>query len=111
MDKKSRESISKAIQVLEEYGIEILTVTEWANKMGYSRAHFSRSFNRELGMTPKEYLRDYKLRDIAREIKKNPEAIGYEIAVNVGFIDERALHKYLTFHCNMTLTEYKDQLL
>ncbi len=104
-----RECITKALIILEGAGIDVQTVTEWADKMGYSRAHFSRIFVREFGITAKDYLRNFKLQVITQAINKTPQATGYEIAKNAGFIDEKALHKYLKFHCNSTLTRYKSQ--
>ena len=111
MGEENEKAIFASVEILEKKGTEIFTVSEWANKTGLSRAHFSRSFTREFGINPKDYLKDFKLRAISQEIKKSPTAIGYKIAVNVGFIDDKALYKYLSFHCNMTLTEYKKQVV
>ena len=105
-ESKHKTSISRAVQVLEERGMEILTVSEWAGAMG-----FSRQFTEEFGVNPKDYLRDMRLQAITEEIQKDPDAIGYKIAVNLGFTDERALHKYLVFHCNMTFRQYKKEVL
>ena len=110
-ERRNKESISRAVQILEEKGMEILTVSEWADALGYSRAYFSRAFTSEFGLNPKDYLRDLRLQAITEEIHKDPDAIGYKIAVNLGFTDERALHKYLVFHCNKTLRQYKKEVL
>ncbi len=111
MEKRKKEGISRAVQILEERGMEILTVSEWAEAVGYSRAYFSRRFTEEFGVNPKIYLKEFRLRSITKEIVKDPEAIGYKIAINLGFTDEKALHKYLVFHCGMTLKQYKDEVL
>ena len=111
MGKSQRIPIRYALEVLQEKAPDILTVSDWALSMRYSRSHFCRSFKKEFGIAPKRKLRVYRLRIIKREVKKDPEAIGYKIAVNSGFRDEKALHKYLSFHCKMNLSEFKIQIL
>lgn len=106
----TRTNIAKALSVLETNTLEIITVTDWATELGFSRSYFSRSFKKEFGLCPKEYLKDFRLRVIKEEIRKDPEAIGYKIAVNCGFIDEKALHKYLDFHFDLCLSKVKAQV-
>lgn len=107
---KEKTSILEALSVLEANSLLIITVSDWANEMGYSRSYFSRRFKNEFGLCPKEYLRDFRLRLIKEEIIKDPEAIGYCIAINCGFIDEKALHKYLNFHFDLSLSKVKAQI-
>ncbi|MEP1304706.1 MAG: helix-turn-helix domain-containing protein [Balneola sp.] len=106
-----RHAVSDAILFLENHPLEIMTVSEWAFLMGYSRSHFCRCFKQEFGISPKRKLRVFRLRMIRNELRKNPQAIGYEIAVNTGFYDDKALYKYLVFHCQMNLTEFKSQVV
>jgi len=107
---KERLSIYDALSVLESNSLTIITVSEWAEIMGYSRSHFCRKFTFEFGINPKCYLKDFRLKLIKQEIRKDPEAIGYCIAVNCGFIDEKALHKYLDFNFDLCLSKVKAQV-
>lgn len=103
-----RTEITKAVNVFEENYREILTVTDWANYMGYSRSYFCRIFTNEFGINPKDHIKLYRLRLIKKELKKDPEAIGYKIAISTGLSDEKALHKFLTIHFDKTLSELRE---
>lgn len=107
---KKKCSIEQAIQVLETADPPILTVSDWAHVLGYSRSHFSRCFTREFSLNPKDYLKQYRMQMIREEVGRDPEAIGYKIAVNCGFIDEKALHKFLYLHYRTSLTEVKSRV-
>ena len=110
MGEKRRIDISKAVQVLEENYLDILKVYEWADAMGYSRAHFCRIFKKEFGINPKDKLKNFRLKLIKEEVKKSPEAIGYEIAVNAGLADSKSLRKFLYTHFDKNLTALKYEL-
>ncbi|MGN8224738.1 helix-turn-helix domain-containing protein [Gracilimonas sp. BCB1] len=110
MGGKRRVRISEAIQVLEKNYLDILTVYEWADAMGYSRSHFCRIFKKEFGTNPKDKLKTFRLKLIKEEIRKNPKAIGYEIAVNTGLTDSKSLHKFLYTHFDKNITALKYDL-
>tara|TARA_R110002124_G_scaffold287282_2_gene472238 strand:+ start:3398 stop:3730 length:333 start_codon:yes stop_codon:yes gene_type:complete len=110
MGNYQKRNISEALIVLKEHPLEIMTVKEWARYMGYSRSHFCRCFKKEFGISPKRKLRVFRLRLIRDELRKDPKAKGYKVAVNTGFDDE-ALYKYIVFHCQMNLTEFKNHFL
>lgn len=99
--------IRQAITVIEAKYIEILTVSEWAYEMGYSRAHFSRTFKEVFGLSPKYYLKEFRYKVLEREVSKDPHAIGYKIAVNCGFTDEQSLQKYLKYNFGITLNHFR----
>ncbi|MEP0005654.1 MAG: helix-turn-helix domain-containing protein [Balneola sp.] len=111
MGKKKRHSISEAISVLKCHPVEIMTVSEWAYYMGYSRSYFCRCFKKEFGISPKRKLKVFRLRLIRDELRKRPQAKCYEVAVNTGFNDDKSLYKYLVFHCQMNLTEFKSHVI
>ncbi len=111
MGRLERLPIESALNVLAEVKPDIHTVSDWALCMGYSRSHFCRAFKKEFGIAPKRKLRVHRLRRVIQELRKAPDAKGYTIAVNSGFADEQALHKYLSFHCRMNLSEFKSQVL
>ncbi|SMO69286.1 helix-turn-helix domain-containing protein [Gracilimonas mengyeensis] len=101
--------VAEAIRILEENYLEIRTVSDWATCMGYSRSYFCRCFTKEFGINPKDHLKLYRLRLIKNEIKKDPEAIGYKIAVSTGLPDEKALHKFLANHFDKNLTILREE--
>lgn len=110
MSKRRRVDISNAVLILEENYLDILTVYEWADVMGYTRSYFCRIFKEELGLSPKDKLKAFRLMLIKKEIRKRPEAIGYEIAVNTGLADSKSLHKFLHTHFGKNLTVLKAEL-
>ncbi|MCH2451443.1 MAG: AraC family transcriptional regulator [Gracilimonas sp.] len=107
---KRRTHISEAIRVLENNYLKILTVYEWADEMGYSRSYFCRIFKKEFGINPKDKLKAFRLTIIKEEVRKSPEAIGYEIAVNIGLADSKSLRKFLYTHFDKNLTALKQEL-
>ncbi len=111
MRKRKRIPIRLALTILSEVKPDIHTVSDWALCMGYSRSHFCRAFKKEFGIAPKRKLRVHRLRRVIQELRKEPDAKGYTIAVNSGFADEQALHNYLSFHCQMNLSEFKSQVV
>ena len=110
MRKKRRIDISKSIQILEDNYLDIFTVYEWADAMGYSRSHFCRIFKKEFGLSPKDKLKAFRLALIKKEVRKKPEAIGYEIALNTGLTDSKSLRKFLYTHSDKNLKTLKHEL-
>lgn len=89
-------SIKDAIQIAEENIGNICTVQEWATEMGYKNTnYFSLKFRNHFGRRPKETLCQLKVRYFFNLINKHPEYSCYEIAVEIGFIDEKALNKFI----------------
>jgi transcriptional regulator GlxA family with amidase domain len=111
MGTQKKKCISNALDIVEELETVHITVTEWAANMGYSRAHFTRRFTHTYGRNPKDILRDIRIKGVVEEIEKNPRAKAFEIAVNTGFIDEKALHKFLNYHYRTSLKELKNNTL
>lgn len=111
MNSEKKVSIQHGIDMLESNGSIILTVCDWAEAMGYSRFHFTRRFKKQFGQSPKDVLKSYRMRRIEQEIQADVGAIGYKIATNVGLVDEKALHRYLSYHCGKTLRALKREIL
>lgn len=109
-ERSNKVGIESAIKILNDNYLNILTVTEWAYAMGYSRSYFCRTFSEEFGINPKDYLKLFRLRLIKKEIKKDPDAIGYKIAVLTGLSNEKALHKFLNTHFDKNLTVLRSEL-
>jgi len=100
-----------ALNFIENRYTEILTVSEWAHAMGYSRAHFSRRFKGTFGLSPKYYLKKFRYRILKSEVSKDPYAIGYKIAVNSGFTNEQSLQKYLKYNYGETLNDFRSRFI
>lgn len=77
---------------------EELLVYEVAKRFGYSREYFSRFFKKEIGMSFKDYLTQYRLNKSLIELELNNKTIT-DIAFNTGFSNEtqyiNSFKKYL----------------
>lgn len=106
-----RKPVGTAVLELESNLGEIFTVREWADHMGYSRSYFSRKIKKKFGKSPKDLLTEVKLNKVKQQIREEPEAIGYHIATEVGFPNERALYKFLAINIGLTLSSLQDLVL
>lgn len=111
MERRSKVPIGLSLEILANHPIEIMTVSEWAYYMGYSRSYFCRSFRSEFGISPKRKLRVFRLRQIKKVLQSDPEAISFKVAIESGFNNEKALYQYLSFHCGMTLSQFKSHVI
>lgn len=103
-----KKPIEKALEVLEEHITEISTVSEWADKVGYSSTnYFSRSFLKQFNVRPKEVLVQKRIEKVKECIAESPEDIFFCIAQKVGFVDHNALYKFVNRHMGKSLQELK----
>jgi AraC-like DNA-binding protein len=72
-----------------------LTVAELAGQVGITPRHFDRRFRAAIGVTPKQFLIDVRLR-VARDLLASTDRTVTEIALDVGF--QQASHFIRTFH-------------
>lgn len=61
------------------------------------------------GLCPKYYLREFRFKILETEISRDPQAIGYKIAVNCGFTNEQSLQKYLRYNYDLTLNHFRER--
>ncbi len=108
--KPIRKPIPESVLELEENLEDIATITEWALLMGYNRSYFSRAFCQHFKKSPKDVLKKIRMKYIMKEIRQDPDAIGYKIAVNVGLIDEKALYKFLMTHYSISINELREYI-
>lgn len=98
--------IAKALEYIEEHLEQPLTVEELANKAGWTHEHFSRSFVRQTGRTPREMI-------IHRRIERACQMLLYEdwsikkIADAVGFTDENYFFRVFRKEKGLTPTQYR----
>lgn len=105
-------NIENAVVILEENITTIRTVTEWAEKVGYTdRKKFSRAFRNQFGYRPKEALQETRIMKIQEYFKNYPEEKNYCIAVEFGFADDQGLNKFLKRHTGLTPTEWRKRLV
>lgn len=106
-----RVKLQYAVEILLNNIYEIRSVTDWANKMGWDRAQFSRMFARHYGENAKDALARFKLNLISKHFLENQGAKHFEIAYDLGFKDEKALYDYIRYHTNESPTQYKIKIM
>jgi AraC-like DNA-binding protein len=99
-----------AVGVLIQNILEIRNVSEWAEFMGYSRSHFCRSFKKRFGENPKTVLRRARLRKVCRVMQSDWSATAYKVALESGFENDKALHKFLSRNFRKGFVSLKDEL-
>ena len=109
-EKRIRKPINIAVRELESNLGEIFTVQEWADYMGYSRCYFSHKIKKRFGKSPKDLLTEVKLKKVKQLIQKNPDELGFQVATEIGFIDERSMYKFLKTSTGFKFSEIKDLL-
>ncbi len=99
-----------AVGILIHNILEIRNVTEWALFMGYSRSHFCRNFKKKFRENPKDVLRKARFNQICRAIQSDWSATAYKVALDSGFHNDKALHKFLQRNFNKGFLLLKDEL-
>jgi len=99
-----------AVGVLVKNILAIKNVNDWAAFMGYSRSHFCRSFTRKFQENPKIVLRRARMRQVCRVIQSDWSATAFKVALDSGFQDDKALHKFLQRNFDKAFLSLKDEL-
>lgn len=102
--------IDLAVDILINNIEQIKNVSEWARKIGYSRAHFCRKFTLKFNENPKLVLRRARFRKICRVILSDWSATAFKVALEAGIQDEKALHKFLNRNFGLGFVALKDIL-
>lgn len=89
------------------YSNDELRVNDLAEYMNMSRTVFYRKVNGIIGISPIEYIKDFRLNKAKYLIKSGMSFS--EIAFAVGFSDPNYFRKIFKKEFGMTLTEYKQQ--
>jgi AraC-like DNA-binding protein len=84
--------INKAIEWLEVNYSSTVTISEIAEYIGLNRKYFSRIFKREIGMSPQNFLINFRLNKACELMMNNQLSIG-EISRSVGYVDQLLFSK------------------
>lgn len=107
---QSSHPIKTAVEVLELELEDIPNVKTWAERMGYSRSHFSTKIKEHFGKAPGQVLREVRVKLIRKEILSHPQETAYSIARRVGLKDDDALCHFLSTHFGTNFTELRENL-
>lgn len=96
----------KALDYIEKHLEEPLSVETLAQTAGWTHEHFSRSFVKHLGRTPREAI-IHKRVDRACQLLLHEERSVKEVAYAVGFADENYFSRVFKSVKGITATEYR----
>jgi len=82
---KKTADISRAISMIEQQLNDYISLDELAETAGLSLSRFKHKFAEHVGMTPREYINQQKIKLAAHMLKDMPELSVSDIAARLGF--------------------------
>lgn len=109
-EKKENAYLTTATRYIKAYYSEDITVDKIASHVGVSRKYLFIIFKNSLGVSPKDYIVDYRIKK-AREFLLNEELTIGSIAYSVGYSDPLNFSKIFKKKTGVSPKEYRQQLL
>jgi AraC-like DNA-binding protein len=99
--------VKYAVDYMMSHRKEKIKIDEIAKTIGISRGYLAGSFKKELGISPQEYLINFRLEYAASLIRKTLNPIG-DIAAEVGYNDSMAFSKAFKQKFKMSPTAFRE---
>jgi len=93
-------------QIAQQYRKKI-KISQLANEIGISRTYMTSLFKKKLGMSPQEFLIQFRLEKAASMLRETPMPIN-AIAIDVGYMDSLAFSKVFKRKYGMSPSEYRE---
>lgn len=100
--------IAQAAGWIERHPAERLDVNELARKAGWSHEHFTRTFQRHVGLSPKQYMMKRRMEHAAQLLLQSHDPVR-SIAREVGVADEYYFYRLFRRWIGMTATQYRSK--
>lgn len=102
----SNNFVDHALSIIAENYYQPITINEIADLVGCERRKLAYLFEKQIGMSPIQYLTEYRLKHAKTFLRSTELMIG-EIAELVGYSDIYYFCRVFKKHCNMKPTEYR----
>lgn len=102
----SMEYIRQAIDYVSENYEKHITVTDIADALGVSRSHLYRVFVKNMALSPKVYLENYRIQQSCVLLQETSMTIN-EIASSVGYEDQLHFSKVFKKQMNLSPKDYR----
>lgn len=99
--------VKKACLFVEDHYPDSITVDDISFYVGLDRTYLYRIFKKHLGVSPSQYLINYRL-EKAVEMLENPELPISEIGLSVGFHDTSHFYKVFSAKYSMPPKKYRE---
>lgn len=101
--------VGEVLKILHHEPNETLSVNEIADQMNCSRGYLHKSFSREVGMSPSDYLQRLKIRRACNHLRLEDSTIT-DVALGAGFGSSQHFAKVFRKYMGLTPTQYREQL-
>lgn len=98
--------IDQTLDYVQTHISENIRIQDIANYIGIDRSYLTSIFKKALGMSPQEYLLNYRM-EYACELLKDPQAKIATIAREVGYQDPLAFSKVFKKHMNLSPSQWR----
>ena len=100
--------VEKIKRYMEYRFVEDVKISDLAEHCGLNRSYMTKCFTEEIGMSPKEYLMQYRMAK-AKELLKNAELPVSNVAYAVGYSDPLAFSKMFKKKEGVSPLEYRER--
>lgn len=99
--------VEMAIATMVSSYMKPIKITDIADYIGINRSYLTDIFTKEMGMSPKQFLMDYRLEKASELLLETDDSI-HSIALSVGYSDQLSFSKAFKKKYNENPTDYRN---
>lgn len=103
-------TVDLALTFLTEHYMQPITITEVAEQVGCERRRLSYLFEKQVGMSPIQYLTEIRLKHATKLLRTSDMPI-YQVAEHVGYTDSFYFCRLFKKHYTQSPTQFRAQML
>ena len=100
--------VNEALTIIHRHYIQKITVNSIAETINLNRSYFCDLFKKEVGVSPKEYIDNYRI-SASCEILKQSDLLLSEVAEKAGYSDLAAFSKAFKLHKGISPKQYREK--
>ncbi len=105
------EVVNQILVFIRSHYAEKFTISELAERLGFSESYIYKKIKKHLGITLNDYLSRYRMKMAINLIIEDPNLRIYEIADKVGFNDYKYFNQVFKKYLGMTVSDFKEKVL